>query len=61
MNNHQDNIRFMTREEIAFELGISTRKLYDDIRKTDKLREQILKRGLLSPYHIQLIKEHYGV
>jgi transcriptional antiterminator len=50
-----------TREEIAKIIGISTRKLYNDIQKNEKLREKIPKRGLLAPPLQQEIFKHYDI
>lgn len=61
MKYNTENKRLKTREEVATEIGISIRKLYNDIQKCELLREKIPKRGLLYPEHVRYIKNHYGL
>jgi hypothetical protein len=61
MSNSVENSRFMTREQLSKELGISLRKLYDDIQKSNELKELIPKRGLLNPLHVRAIQDYYNL
>jgi DNA invertase Pin-like site-specific DNA recombinase len=46
-----------TRKEVAFEYGIRVRTLYRWLKKTNI----VLPKGLIKPYHLQIIYDRFGI